>query len=120
MFFLVPLPLVKHQKYETVMIIRFFENSFLSKKRHDYSFSLSAEKHKTVMIICSVMIQGAFFLFFFIKKSLLRVEYQGSRCIPDASGDSIRFTPLAGPHKIKKNGQAHTDIQKFVFLSFHV
>ena len=62
-FFLVPPPLVKHQKYETVMIIRFFENSFLSKKRHDYSFSLSPEKHKTVMIICTVMIQGAFFFY---------------------------------------------------------
>ena len=98
-------------------LFEFLKDSFFSKNRHDYSCSLVAEKLKTVIIIRSVMIQGAFFFkTFFIKKSQLRVEFQGPRCIPDPSRGSARFTPLAWPPKKEKK----SEMQKYTQTSKNV
>ena len=79
------------------------------------------KNYKTVMIICSVMIQWAFLLkTFFIKKSLLRVKFHGPRCIPDTLRGFTRFTPLGHAKKRKvKWISTHRHPKIYVFVPIY-
>ena len=97
-FFLTPPPSKTQKVWNRHHYSNFWKPVFSQKSVTIIRTALLQKNHKNVIIICSVMIH-IFFCFksLFIKKSLLRVEYQRPCCIPDAPRGSTRYIPLAWP-----------------------